>query len=107
MFTDLILGTFLGVTLNFFVHSLLDSINFDKPYNEKMEQKIVITLVIGVISMIIGYILWDNSVMRNGLLLGGFLLIFYSLVINWNKLDNMAKTILFGLMLVYIIFHYF
>jgi len=94
---DIIIGTIIGILLNLFIHSFINSLEWDISYDDKYRRKITIAVTAGLISLILGYFMFpDNKCLKIGLFVGGGLLIYYSLIMNWNVIDNMSKTLVLG-----------
>lgn len=98
MIKELILGLILGFLIMFFSHNLVNSIT-----DGSIQSNIIITLILGIVCICIGYfLLWDSDTIRNGLLIGGFLLLYNSLIMNWGNIDNVSRTVILGGILVWL-----
>lgn len=102
---DLLFGIPIGILYNLFFDKYITMSYNELAYNERI-QKTYTTMFIGsVIGFIIGNTLFylhkrfKNSIVRMGLNIGSAILLFQSVIGNWDKIQDDTKLIFFGLIL--------
>ncbi|AYV78405.1 MAG: hypothetical protein Edafosvirus12_4 [Edafosvirus sp.] len=81
----------------------------DLPYKDKFQNTLTFLFVAGLIAIIIGQTLfktnsnYKNPILQKGFVLGGILLIIYTILMNWDKMTDENKlliiVIIFGMLL--------
>lgn len=110
---DVILSIPFGIIYYFFIDKLMNVVLCDLPYAERYQKSLIFIFVIGLIGLILAFTLFKNNpffknrALRFGLILGSALLIFYSIISNWNKMDDTTKIIIFSIMLGLLVCYYY
>jgi hypothetical protein len=88
----------LGILFNMIIHNLSDIIVVDN-----IEKKLMFLLIFAVIGILIGKFMIDNKTLRYGLYFGCSILLYYTLIMNWDVMDKYAKIILICIIFGYVI----
>jgi hypothetical protein len=98
---DFAVGIPIGIMYNIFFNKVTESMLKDYPYNERFEKTIIYLLVISVITFIVAQKIFyeNNGIMYVSLVCGSLLLLFNSIVVNWEKISDDAKLLIFGIIL--------
>lgn len=106
---DTVLALFFGVVYYFLIDKLVYTI-VENTFESNKYQKILITVfVIGLVGLLLSLSIlqknryFGNRPVRYGLMLGSAMLIFYSIISNWSKIDDYTKIIVFAIVLTSII----
>ena len=106
---DGILALFFGVVYYFLVDKLVYTF-VDSMFEFNKYQKILILIfVVGLAGLLISLTFLQNNKyfgnrsVRYGLMLGSAMLIFYSIISNWSKIDDYTKIAVFAILLISII----
>jgi hypothetical protein len=70
-------------------HNLSDIIIVDN-----IEKKLMFLLVFAVIGILFGKFMLNKGALRYGLYFGSILLLYYTLIMNWDIMDKYAKIVL-------------
>lgn len=111
--TDLILSIPFGIIYYFFIDKLINVSLDEIGYDNKYQQSLIIIFIIGLIGLILAFTLFKNNpyfknrTLQFGLILGNVLLLFYSIISNWNDIDDFTKVIIFSIMLGILIWYYY
>jgi hypothetical protein len=99
-----ILSFVVGIVYYIFITQIMLVLSEDMPYLDKLHQILVGCIIFGILGLVIANTILKNTsgikngVLRTGVNLGSFFLIFYALVCNWNHVDNATKLTLFGML---------
>lgn len=108
---DIFLSVPIGITYYFFINKLMILSTNNMPYAERFQRSLIFIFVVGLISLILAFTLFKNNdffknrPIRFGLILGSSLLIFYSIISNWGKMDDTTKIIIFSILLFVLIWY--
>ncbi len=108
---DIIIAIPIGVVYNFIVNRAINVSFGQMAYSEKYQKSLIFMFVIGLIGMILAFTLFKNHPMfknrplRMGLIFGSSILIFYSMITNWEKMDDITKIIMFGIILISLVWY--
>lgn len=111
--SDIILSIPFGIIYYFLVDKIVSVSLNDLSYTERYQRSLIYIFVIGLIGLILAFTLFKNNsffkngALRYGLIFGSILLIFYSIVSNWYKMDDTTKIIIFSILLGLLIFYYY
>ena len=111
LITDIVIAVPIGVVLNIFVHQLSYVLFNDLPFKEKFQKSLVTVFIAGILSITLALTIFSNhgayknSSMKLGFIIGGALLLFYSIFYNWDKMEDYTKLIIFGLVLGGLVFY--
>lgn len=102
---DLIYSIPLGVIYSLFVQKLCDVIFGDYRYNEKNQKYIMLLFISGVVGIILAKTIFtsnkkfQNKIIKDGLIIGGIILILYTVLSYWDKMTNETKLLIIGVVL--------
>lgn len=108
---DIAIAVPLGVIYNVFVHKLANISLSGMEYNEKYQKSIIILFVAGIVGIIIAQNIfarksyYKNRPIRYGMIFGSVLLITYSLITNWDKMDDNTKLVLMGIIMMGLVWY--
>lgn len=106
------MGIFLSVPIaliyNWMVSKISDMITKDDDMKDKVQKNIIISLVAGIVALIIGFMVFgskrfQNTIAKYGFILGGAILLIYSLICNWDSIEDQTKLFFIGGALIFII----
>lgn len=103
LFKDIILSIPIGIIYNFLINKLVNVMFDQMTYTERYQKSLIFMFVIGLIGLVLAFTLFKNHPifknrpLRFGLILGSILLIFYSIISNWNRMDDITKIVVFGI----------
>jgi hypothetical protein len=110
-FKDILIAIPLGIILNIFVHQLASVLSNDLQYNDKFQRSLITIFIIGILCLVIGNTFfktnkkYKNRVIHYGLNIGGILMVIYSTFVNWDKMEDSTKLVIFGLFLLGIVWY--
>jgi hypothetical protein len=96
----LLLSIPISVIYSMVVITIGDIFNENNSYNEKIKNNLIIGIIGGIIALVIGAYLfakntsYENNIVKYGFYGGGIILLFYSIVYNWNSLGNDSKCLI-------------
>ena len=98
-----------AITYTLVVKQTIKTINKDEYDYKEVATLITYEYICGVIGILIGkYVfgskIMKNKIMKNGLIFGGIILIFFSLVLNWNIISDKTKLVSIVLLMIFIIY---
>ena len=102
---DIFLSIPIGILYYFFINKLTNVTTGNLPYAERFQKSLIFTFVLGLLGLILAFTLFKNNdffknrSLRFGLVLGSSLLMFYSIISNWGKMDESTKIIIFSILL--------
>lgn len=108
------MGIFLSIPIafiyNWLVSKISDMITKDDVMKDKVHKNLIISMVAGIVALIIGFIIFgskrfENNIAKYGFILGGVILLVYSLVCNWDQVEDQTKLFLIGGILLTIILY--
>lgn len=108
---DIAIAVPLGVIYNVFIHKLTSVILSGMEYEEKYQRSLILIFCAGIVGIIIAQIIfakksyYKNRPMRYGMIFGSVLLIIYSLITNWEKMNDNTKLILMGIIMMGLIWY--
>lgn len=106
---DAIFALFFGVIYYFLVDKLVYTAVENLFEFNKYQKILIIIFVIGLVGLLISLTIlqgnryFGNRPVRYGLMLGSGMLIFYSIISNWTKIDDYTKIIVFAILLASIV----
>ena len=108
--TDINLAIPIGIIYNILVYELTDMLNNNLIYDEKIQSNLIFIFFFGLLGFFLGYYLFKknkklkNNAIRYGLYFGSFLLLFNTLVYNWNIMANTIKLAIVVIFLMLLLF---
>lgn len=106
---DLLLAVPIGVIYNMIVHESADVFNDKFAYKDKVQRRLLTVFGGGLIGMIIAVFCLSNSVqntaIKYGLYVGSLLLLFHSVIYNWQIMQNDTRIIVMVLTLCTLIWY--
>lgn len=106
----LLLSIPIGLFYNLVISKISNIITKDSSQKDKLQQSLVINIIGGIFAIVMAYFIFgskkmENNIAKYGLLFGGAILLFYSVICNWDNIEDGTKLFaLFGIM-IYIILH--
>lgn len=106
---DIILALFFGIIYYFLVDKLVYTAVENLFESNKYQKILIIIFILGLVGLITSLTLLQenrylgNRPVRYGLMLGSVMLIFYSIISNWSKIDDYTKIMVFAILLISII----
>jgi len=103
-FRDILFAIPIAVSFCVLVFKTVDILYKEEQCREKYQKTVTTLFVIGMIGIIISQAIFNkqnglnNRAIRIGLLCGSSLIIFYSVIHNWEILDDITKLIIFGIL---------
>jgi hypothetical protein len=101
----------IAIFYNLLIHHITSMMYIDLPYEEKLSKTVVFLFMAGICSIIVGLLIVkgnqkiSNSVVSQGLVLGGAILIITSIFANWENIGQEMKICLsavsFGALIYY------
>lgn len=98
--------TVISIAYNFFIHHLSTIIYRDMPFEEKYYKNITFLFIAGLTSIVLAKILFQKRILKNGITLGGIILILTSLVGNWENINDEIKLVISGASLLIILIYF-
>jgi hypothetical protein len=98
---DLLISIPIILLFLLFVYKLIEILTMkDKPDN-KVKKTLILAFIFGIISLAIGYYVFGKSGLKNrpvkfGLIVGSVILLFQSLITNWDKLQHDVRLMFIG-----------
>ena len=106
---DLLLAVPIGVIYNMIVHESADVFNDKFAYKDKVQRRLLVVFGGGLIGMIVAVFCLSNSVqntaIKYGLYVGSLLLLFHSVIYNWQIMQNDTRIIVMVLTLCTLIWY--
>lgn len=103
-FVDIILIVAIILILNIFVHSLANTLYKDFQYNQKIQNTIILLVILGMVSIVASYYI-NNDIISWGLFYGGILLIISAIFGSWDQMGDTIKLVIlagiFGIIVWY------
>lgn len=102
MFKDIIFGLLLSFVYVVLVNKSISLFLSDLTYSEKFQQSMLIIFMIAILSLALAYTvfssheLYKNNIIKIGLTVGGIWIMFHSLFINWNNINEEIKLLVIG-----------
>jgi low temperature requirement protein LtrA len=107
--TDLLLALPIGIIYNMIIHESADIFNNKFNYKDKVQRSLLMVFGGGLIGMIITMFIIPHSVkntaVRYGLCFGSTLLLFHSIIYNWQIMQNDTRIIVMILTLCVLIWY--
>lgn len=96
----------IAVLYNMFFHKLPNIIFKDLPYSEKYNKTISLLLISGITAIVLNRLsIPENNEIRNGIGIGGLMLLFSALTNNWKNMQDMVKLSLIIILFIFITLH--
>lgn len=107
--TDLLLALPIGIIYNMIIHESADILNNKFNYKDKVQRSLIMVFGGGFIGMIITMFVLPHSIkntaVRYGLCFGSLLLLFHSIIYNWQIMQNDTRIIVMILTLCALIWY--
>lgn len=102
MFKDIIFGLLFSFIYVIFINKSVSLFLSDMTYGDRFQQSILIIFMIAILSLTLAYTVFSkhdvykNDVVKLGLTFGSIWIIFHSLFINWNIINEEMKLLVIG-----------
>jgi hypothetical protein len=103
-FNDILFAIPIAISFCILVFKTVDILYKEEQCREKYQKTATTLFVIGLVGIIISQVIFNkqnnlnNRSVRFGILSGSVIIIFYSVVRNWDLLDDITKLIIFGIL---------
>lgn len=104
---NITVSTSIAILYNLFVHHIISMLVRNMNYEDKVSRSTTFILISGVVGVVMSKLLFDNKslVVKNGLWLGGILLIVTSIFVNWQTMNDEIKLLMIGITLFGLIWY--
>lgn len=90
----------IGIIYNLIISKIGNMITDNLPCKDKIKKNLVIEIIGGIVALALAYYVFgsktfDNKIVRWGLIFGGVMLLVYSLIYNWDEIDDYIKLFIF------------
>ncbi len=107
---DALIAIPIGIIYNLFIGKLADVITSDNSLKDKIQNTFIVQIFGGILALIFAFFIFDskrlyNRVAKWGFILGAMILLGYSLIGNWNIIENNTKLFVIGIALLFTIFY--
>jgi hypothetical protein len=108
-FNDILFAIPIAISFCILVFKVVDILYKEEQCREKYQKTATTLFVIGLVGIIISQAIFNkennlnNRSVRFGLFAGSALIIFYSVVKNWDLLDDITKLIIFGILFAVVV----
>ena len=103
LITDIILAFPIGIIYNMIIHESTDILNNKFNYADRVQKSLLIVSGGGLFGLIFAMFFLSNGLenraIKYGLLFGSFLLLFHSIICNWQTMQNDTRIIIMVLTL--------
>ncbi len=108
-FSEILFAIPIAISFCVLIFKLVDILYKDEQCKDRYQKTATTLFIFGLVGIIISHAIFNNNnelnnrAVRFGLLGGGSLIIFYSVVKNWDLLDDITKLLIFGISFVVVI----
>ena len=107
---DILLAIPIGIIYNILFHKLSEIMTDDLEYNDKIQKKLIIAFIGGILGLVIALKVFGikkhkNRAIKFGLCLGSGLLLFFSIFNNWGMLANDIKLFMMIVIFVFLLWY--
>jgi drug/metabolite transporter (DMT)-like permease len=102
----------IGIIYNLVISKLGNMITKDSIYQERIQKNVLIEIIGSILAFTLAILVFDkskfqNKIVKTGLMFGGSLLLFYSLICSWDTIEDITKLVaMIGVMILVIIYSY-
>ena len=106
--SGIILAFPIGAIYSLLINKLAEIVTKNDEMKDKVQKSFVIEIFFGLLALVIGYIVFgkgacENRIVKYGIWFGGVILLFYTMVINWEIIQDVTKFGLFCTGFVFLI----
>lgn len=93
----------LGIIYSVFIQKFSDVMFANLPYNDKYQKSSIFLFLAGIIGIVLAQTIFTynrtfkNEIIKEGLVIGGIILILYPTLTYWDKMTNETKLIVIGI----------
>lgn len=96
----IILSIPIGIIYNLIISKIGNMMTKDTIYADKIKKNLIVEIIGGIVALALAFYVFgtdyfDNKIVKYGLIFGGILLLIYSLIYNWDEIDDYIKLFLF------------
>ncbi|ATZ80341.1 hypothetical protein BMW23_0283 [Bodo saltans virus] len=107
---SLLLSIPIAIIYNVVVSKITELATKDIIMKDKLQTVIIIDIISAIVAIALAYLFFENGKLKNkiikyGLILGGLILITYTFICNWNNIDDTAKLLTLGGIMLYIMIY--
>ena len=100
----------IAIIYNLFISKLAEMMTKNDVLSDKIQKNIIIEIIAGIAAIVLAYTIFNktklkNTIVKYGLLLGGIILLIYSMVCNWDSVADVTKLCVIGGALLFIVLY--
>ena len=100
---DLLICILIVLLFLLFVYKLIEILTIKQKPDDKVKKTLILAFIFGIISLTMGFYVFGKSGLKNrpikiGLIVGSLILIFQSLITNWDKLQHDVRLMFIGIL---------
>lgn len=98
---DLLISIPIVLLFLLFVYKLIEILTMKEKPDDKVKKTLILAFIFGIVSLAIGFYVFGKSGLKNrpvkiGLIVGAIILLFQSLITNWDKLQHDVRLMFIG-----------
>jgi hypothetical protein len=102
----LIISIPIGIIYNLIIGKFANMFTSNLEYNDKIQKKVIIELLGGIVALVIAFMvfgsnMFENKIVKYGLILGGLILLFYSSICSWDVMNDVTKLLMLFLLMLF------
>lgn len=99
---DLLIAIPITLLFLLFIYKLIETLTLKNKPDDKVKKTLILAFIFGIISLALGFYVFGKSGLKNrpikfGLIVGSLILIFQSLITNWDKLQHDVRLLFIGI----------
>ena len=96
----IILSIPIGIIYNLIISKIGNMITDNLSCKDKIKKNLIIEIIGGIVALALAYYVFSsgmfgNKIVKWGLIFGGVILLVYSLIYNWDEIDDYIKLFIF------------
>lgn len=102
----------IGIMYNLSISKLGQIITKNSAYKDKIQNNLIVEIIGGIVALVLAFWVFgnkrfENNIVKYGLIFGGVILLFYTMIVNWDAIEDGTKLFtLIGAMIFMIIYSY-
>ena len=106
---DLLISIPIIILFLLFIYKLIEILTMKEKPDDKVKKTLILAFIFGILSLAIGFYVFGKSGLKNrpvkfGLIVGSLILLFQTLITNWDKLQHDIRLMFIGVVLGLTIF---
>jgi hypothetical protein len=99
---DLLIAIPIVLLFLLFVYKLIEILTLKQKPDDKVKKTLILGFIFGIITLAIGFYVFGKSGLKNrsvkiGLIVGSLILLFQTLISNWDKLQHDVRLMFIGI----------